>query len=435
LLGALLHQNACRDRCEDLKPEQFYDSEYGRLFARITERIDAGRNVSAVSLKHEFDNELLSNVLASMVGLIQVPELAGVIAECAARRELIDICQGLVTQMFAGDPVPTALSSALARIDVITGAKSDGRSVKLSAALDDAIAAIDIARGQNGPTGLSTGFRDIDYRIGGLEPGTLTVIAGRPAMGKSALALQWGINAARNGAGVLMISLEMSARELGRRVLSTAAGVPIKAMKYGTVDLDQAARIVTARRELGDLPLTIDDGAGLTVRQIAARARAARRNGLGLVVVDHLHIVRPEESDAKQGPTWAMGRISGAMKRLAKDCEVPVLVAAQLNRGVEGREDKRPGLGDLRQAGDIEQDADAVGFVYRPEYYLSNEPERQSKETNEIYANRCTVWATEKKRLAGVAEVIWGKVRDGESGTDRLRFDGATTTFSGSDAQ
>jgi replicative DNA helicase len=181
-------------------------------------------------------------------------------------------------------------------------------------------------------------------------------------MGKSAFGQQLAINAARHGVSVLVFSLEMSARELGRRALAVS-GVPVNAMKSGHIDCGQAQRIVLAQRALGDLPLMIVDAPGLTAAAIASRARSVSRKGLGLIVIDHLHIIPPEDADIRSGPTFAVGQISRAIKRLAKDLRVPVVLLAQLNRGVEGREDKRPVLGDLRQTGDIEQDADAVGFV------------------------------------------------------------------------
>lgn len=430
LLGALLHQNKARDRCLGLLPEHFADPEFGRVYARIVERIDAGLTVSAVSLKGEFGDPLLAQLLASMVSIMSITEYASVIRECAARREMIQIGEGLVTQAFNGDATAEALSNAISRIDAIANGGNDTAGVMLNVALDNAIQAIEAARLRQGPAGISTGFPSLDQRVGGLEAGTLTVLAGRPGMGKSALGWQIAVNAARDGVGVLAISLEMSAIELGRRALATAAQVPIAAMKYGRVTVEQAGRIVMARRERNDLPLTIEDSAGLTAIAIAARARAAKRKGLGLVLIDHLHIVRPEDADIRQGATWAVGRISGAMKRLAKDCGVPVLLLAQLNRGVEGRDDKRPGLADLRQAGDIEQDADAVGFVYRPEYYMANQPERKPGEADAPYNSRIDNWIADKERLAGKAELIWAKIRDGEPGTDTLQFDGPTTTFS-----
>lgn len=430
LLGALLHQNRAMERCLDLRPEHFFAPELGQVYARILERITTGRTVSAVSLKGEFGDPLLAELLGSMVGIPNVTEYATEIIECAGRRILIEIGEGLVTQAFAGAAPMELATEAANRMDALAVGSSESRGITLNAALDDAIQAIEDARQRQGPAGISTGFRCIDERIGGLEAGTLTVIAGRPGMGKSALGWLMALAAARDGVGVLAISLEMSSRELGRRALAAAARVPLAAMKYGRVTAEQAERIVLARREMNDLPLTIEDSAGLTTATIAARARAAKRKGLGMILVDHLHIVAPDAADAKQGATWAIGRISGAMKRLAKDCDVPVLLLAQLNRGVESRDDKRPGLSDLRQAGDIEQDADAVGFVYRPEYYLGNKPERKQTESSAVYDQRCIGWQEAKDQTASKAEVIWGKIRDGEPGSDHLMFSGPTTTFS-----
>lgn len=429
LLGALLHNNAARERCLTLRPEHFANDENARVYARIIDRIDAGATVSGVTLAGEFGSPLIANLLASMIGIKNVPELAQAVQECFRRRQLIEIGESLVTRAFAGDQTEEVAIQAAGRIDALATGTSAGTGIMLGAAVDGAVAAIEEARTREGPAGISTGFKALDERIGGLEPGTLTVLAGRPGMGKSALGFQIAINAARSGVGVLMVSLEMSSRELGRRALATAARVPITAMKYGRVSNDQASSIVKAQRELRELPLTIEDSAGSTAAMIAGKARSIKRKGLGLVVVDHLHIVRPDDIDAKAGPTWAVGRISGAMKRLAKDCGVPVLLLAQLNRGVEGREDKRPGLGDLRQAGDIEQDADAVGFVYRPEYYMDNKPERKPGELDPAYVGRVGQWMADKEQVAGKAEVIFAKVRDGEPGTNNLIFDGPTTTF------
>jgi replicative DNA helicase len=243
------------------------------------------------------------------------------------------------------------------------------------------------------------------------------------------------LNAARAGVGVLEVSLEMSAMQLGRRALSAASGVPLFAMKTGHMTTDEGSRLVMARRELAGLPLSIDDAGGQTPAMIAAKARAAKRkHGLGLLMIDHLNLMKPEDQDAKHGGTWATGRASNTVLQIAKDCGCPVLLLAQLNRGPENRDDKRPMLADLRQAGDIEQDAYAVGFVYRPEYYLGGEPETKDGETQAKAAERRYAWQERKDRCAGTAEVIWQKVRDGETGVDVMRFDGPTTTFTDLDS-
>jgi replicative DNA helicase len=429
VLGALLANNRAREQCLALSPEDFSDPDYARLYAWVIGDIDLGRRVDAISLRGQFEPQLIADVVASMVSLV-IDGYVREIKDCGARRSAIDICEALVTEAFAGGDTTSMLSNAATRIDeVMSGSGRLVSGVTLTQALDRAVAAIEEARDRKGPAGISTGFPTLDERIGGLEPGTLTVIAGRPGMGKSALGWQIALNAAVNKIGVLAISLEMSAVELGRRALASFAGVPVTAMKYGRVNIEQGSNIKLAQRRLRDLPLMIEDSAGQSAAVIAARARSMRRKGLGLIMIDHLHIVRPEDADARQGATWAIGRISGAMKRLAKDCECPVLLLAQLNRGVEGRDDKRPGLGDLRQAGDIEQDADAVGFVYRPEYYLGSKPERKSGEAAALYDARVATWQDGKADAVGKAELIWSKIRDGQPGTDALIFDGPTTAF------
>jgi replicative DNA helicase len=203
------------------------------------------------------------------------------------------------------------------------------------------------------------------------------------------------------------------------------------AIKRGSVGVEAADRVVGAGKSLRGLPIWIEDGTGTRASTITVRSRAWRRKhpGPALVIVDHLHIVRPEDGDIRSGATYAVGQVSGALKRLSKSCHLPVIALAQLNRGVEGREDKRPGLADLRASGDIEQDADSVGFLYREEYYLTGEPRQITGETEAKFNVRAAEWANQKAAAAGKAELIWSKVRDGQSGTDNLRFDGPTTSF------
>jgi replicative DNA helicase len=188
---------------------------------------------------------------------------------------------------------------------------------------------------------------------------------------------------------------------------------------------------VQARRAMQDLPLTIEDLSSQNTQMIAARARAAhRKHGLGLLVIDHLHIVATPASTERMGATWAVGQVSHALKQLAKQMNIPVLALAQLNRGVEGREEKRPTMADLRQSGEIEQDAEAIMLLYRPEYYLpKSEPDRHSTEKIEAWRERVNAWYDAQEKVAGIAEVIIPKVRDGEPGTVKLRFDGAKTSF------
>jgi replicative DNA helicase len=430
LLGALLHNNHAIERCGDLKPEHFAGEDLGAVFEAIVDGIGAGHVVDAVSLDGRFPRPLLASLLAAMVGIINVADYARVIRETSAARRMIEIGETLVNAAFSGGSPAEIGALAARQLDGLTMGTRPGNQSPLDAAMDAALASMERARtGQT--AGISTGFPSLDRRLGGLEPGLVYVVAGRPGMGKSAIGHQIAINAARAGVSVLELSLEMSATQLGRRTLASAAGVPINLMKSGQIGLDYAERLVKARKELAGLPLTIDDTAGQSPQEIAIKARAAKRSGkgLGLVMIDHLNLMRAEAEDARHGGTWATERASATCLQIAKDCGVPVLLLAQLNRGVEAREDKRPGLADLRQAGAIEQDAYAVGFVYREEYYNRAEPVINIGERIDHFNQRHLEWLDYRERIQHQAEMIWAKVRDGDPGTDKLRFDAPTATF------
>ena len=443
LLGALLTNNRSIEAvAEFLEPRHFADSIHGTIYRVIRDFWSVGRAVtpltiwpvleSMAALKPLGGNAYLAKLASHMISPRNSREYGEVIREAWARRELISIGEDIVNAAFMGGEQTAADIVALLDARMIEIAQADrnaARAKSLDEAIDAALAAAEEAARRGGPVGLSTGMRGIDDVLGGLEAGTLTVIAGRPGMGKSALCHQWAVAAARAGVGVIEISLEMSATQLGRRTLATAARVPLGRLQRGQHGAF-AERLVEARKQLRGLALTIEDGAGLTASQIAAKVREARRrHGVGLIMVDHLHIINTEQKDDKLGATVAIGRVSGAMKRLAKDFNAPVLLAAQLNRAVDGRDDKRPTLADLRQSGEIEQNADAVGFVYRGEYYLGQRPEKKAEETQQRYDQRCLDWDAARDRLHGTAEVIFAKVRDGAPQSVQLRWDGETTTF------
>lgn len=444
-LGALLCNNKVLDRAGPLLAQHFADPINGRIFDEAQRLIGEGRVVDAVTLKAAFGNSgildevggvaYLTQLLTAMVGIINAGDYAREIRSTWLRRQLIDAAEIMSNEAHELGPRRSPEEIAMAAIAMIDAAINSGgglieTNTTLDQAMDAAIAAIEKARG--GSAGLSTGFNCIDARLGGLEPGLIYVLAGRPGSGKSALGHRIALNAALCGVPVLELSLEMSATQLGRRALATFSGVPLNVMKTGQISQGDGERLTLARRKLHNLPLIIDDAAGQTPRMIAAKCRAAKRKhgALGLVMLDHLNLTRPDEEDARHGPTYVIERACGTMLQIAKDLNVPVLLLTQLNRGVENREDKRPMLADLRQAGAIEQDAYAVGFVYREEYYLNNEPERKEGELDERYIARLRSYEDHKASVAGKADLIWAKVRDGEPGTDHLLFDGRTTTFS-----
>ena len=431
MLGALLSNNRVREQCLNLDQEHFADPEYARAFTRITERIDEGGRVDAVSLRGEFEGDLIANLLGSMVGL-QISEYVLAIKDCAARRQLIEIAEHMAAQAFAGGLTTETAINAAARIDAIALGSCPISGIMLGDAVTQALAALKDAQEHSGLAGLSSGYHCIDERLGGFEDDTLTIIAARPGMGKTGLGCNIAIKMARAGVPVIMFSLEMSRMQLARRALASATGVPVIAIKRGSVNVKNTGDLVGAGKSLLGLPLWIEDAAGVPASVIASRTRAWRRKHAGpaMMMVDHLHIVRPEDGDIRSGATYAVGEVSGALKRISKACGMPVVALAQLNRGVEGRDDKRPGLADLRQSGNIEQDADSIAFIYREEYYLGNEPIRKPAESEGAHNSRRATWAEDKQRVSGDADLIWAKVRDGQPGTDKLKFDGPTTTFS-----
>lgn len=431
ILGAVLFNNSTLEHCANLRPQHFVYEDHGRVFAAIVDKINAGQKVSALGLKGEFPDELLANLLGSFVSANVVPEYAELVRDAAARRGLIDVGESIVTSAFSSAGGAKQALAAINEIDaILSGVASNSQRVaSLGQAMEAAVEAMEQAR--NGASGMPTGFRAINARLGGLEPGLVYAIAGRPAMGKSAVGHCIALNMARSGFPVLELSLEMSVTQLGRRALATLAKVPLATLKRGNPDPDQAERIVSAQRESANLPLWIDDAGGQTPHQIAARVREwKRKHGIRMVMIDHLNLVAPDAEHSKDNITTTTGLAADAMLRVAKENDVAVLQLVQLNRGVEAREDKRPTLADLRQSGNIEQDAYAVGFVYREEYYLRNKPEKKGTDSQSAYELRCAAWQEDFDRAVGKAEIIWAKVRDGEPGTDVLRFDGATTTFS-----
>ena len=306
LLGALLANNRAFDRLDGLRAEHFADPINGRIFAAIQARVQAGKLADAITLRQDFEAAgtlrdvggmaYLAQLLAGMVSTLAAAEYATSIRDAWARRRLIEAGEQLAqrAQGDAGD-IEAILVEFTAAVDDIRAAGGEAkRGLTGNEIMDAALAAADRACA-GGASGISTGMTSVDRALGGLEPATLNVLAGRPGSGKSSLGQQWAVAAARAGVPVLEFSLEMSGPALGRRILSAASGVPIWRMKRGA-HADYAAKLLETRRELADLPITVHDGGRFSAAEIAAKCRAAKRkSGLGLIVVDHLHLVRPEE--------------------------------------------------------------------------------------------------------------------------------------------
>ncbi len=289
-------------------------------------------------------------------------------------------------------------------------------------------------------SGVTTGLDGLNTRTGGLHNSDLVIVAGRPGMGKSSLATNIAFNAARRwvrdmadgiaeeksiGAPVAIFNLEMSADQLATRILAEQSGISSEALRMGRINHGDFQNLVRASRDLQDLPLYIDDTAGLTIAALRTRARRLkRRHKIGMVIVDYLQLLQGS-GKANDNRVNEISEISRGLKTLAKELNVPVIALSQLSRAVESREDKRPQLSDLRESGSIEQDADMVWFLYREDYYEMNK-EPDINQDAAAYA----AWREKMDRISGHSELIVAKQRHGATGKVRLYFDSKITKFS-----
>jgi replicative DNA helicase len=289
-------------------------------------------------------------------------------------------------------------------------------------------------------TGVTTGLRDLDRKLGGLQKSDLIILAGRPSMGKTALATNMGFNAAQaaldpeTGAKfhVAFFSLEMSSEQLATRILAEKSGVSSDRIRRGDVREDDFGRVVTAAQEMNSAPFFIDDTPAITIPMLRTRARRLKRQfGLDLIIVDYLQLMRGSNSKGPENRVQEISEITRGLKAIAKELDVPVLALSQLSRAVELRDDKRPQLADLRESGSIEQDADVVMFVYRDQYYHERaEPKQRSDEGDDKFHERLERWKRRAEEVYNKADVIIAKQRHGPIGTVTLQFEGIVTKFS-----
>jgi replicative DNA helicase len=322
---------------------------------------------------------------------------------------------------------------------------SEGGFVPFEKALTAAIEGAERAfRSSGGVSGLATGLKAIDGMMGGLHPSDLVILAGRPGMGKTALATRIAFGAAKalaeeaRAAGaakpagtVAVFSLEMSAEQLATRLLAEEARVSSDRIRRGVLDERDFRRFVEVSRSLAAFPLYIDDTPALSISALRTRCRRLKRtHGLSLVVVDYLQLLRPAPGTRPESRVLEISQITQGLKAIAKELSVPVLALSQLSRAVEAREDKRPQLADLRESGTIEQDADVVMFLYRDEYYLQQrQPKQMAYPSEEKYQDALEKWQKDMERVHNLAELIVAKQRHGPTGKRELFFEAEFTRF------
>jgi replicative DNA helicase len=461
LLGALLSNNKAYDRvAEFLAPEHFADPIHAKIFGAIARRVEASQVADPVTLRAEFEHAgvleevggtaYLGTLLTAMVGIINAGDYGRAIYDAWIRRQLIDIGETVVNQAFSPQPDlegPQQIEAAEhALYQLATHGNADGKMVAFREALRRAIDLAALAHKHAGHvSGLSTGLRDLDKKTGGLHPSDLLILAGRPGMGKTALATKIAFGAARalmNNArlqnpdavpkgSVAIFSLEMSADQLATRLLAEEARVSSDRIRRGDIHDRDFDRFVAVSKELQTLPLFIDDTPAITLSALRTRCRRlARTRGLSLVVIDYLQLMRPNPGARFESRVLEISMITQGLKALAKELAVPLLALSQLSRAVEAREDKRPQLSDLRESGSIEQDADAVMFVYRDEYYLQQRvPKEMAFDSSEKYQSAMDKWQRDMESVHNKAELLLEKQRHGPTGKIDLFFEGEYTRF------
>ena len=455
LAAVLMNNRALEKVSEFLRPEDFSHPAHQEIYKLAQRQFAAGIPFDIITAKNYLDQQgtlesvggvdYLTQLASAGATVVNVEQYGQIVHENALRRELINLGQSITDSAFIEDldtPVSKQIEIAEQKLFnmAVTG-DSNREITPISGALKNALLEAEIAYKADGKlSGLTTGFNDLDKSLSGLHKSNLIIIAGRPAMGKTALAMNIAFNAANaiyNGrankqykGAVAFFSLEMGASELAARVLSSQSRIPATSMRSGALTDEDFLKMTQFSDAISRIPLFIDDTPGMSVPMIRTRARrlARKYGGIALIVIDYLQLLTSPGGKNKDNRVQELSEITRALKMLAKELDVPVVALSQLSRSVENRDDKRPQLADLRESGSIEQDADIVMFTYREEYYLQNRnpSERMSNTINEKIEK---TWQARYERSKNKADIIIGKNRHGRIDTVHLAFFGDYSLF------
>jgi len=465
LLGALMIDNRLVEDVQlKLRPDHFFEPLHGRIYESILRMTDANRVANPVTLKPMFDGDeamkevggpaYLAQLTGSGAAIIGARDFAAQIYDLALLRALVGVGRDLVEgALDTSEEVAPLAQIERAETELYKVAEEGGAEGKAKSFGDASKLALEMAeRALNSGghlSGFTTGLDSLNTKIGGLHKSDLTIVAGRPGMGKSALGTNFAVAAAQRflrdaedgiapeksaGAPVALFSLEMSADQLATRILAEQSGITSENLRTGRITQHEFRDLARAAAELQSLPLYIDDTPGLTIAALRTRARRLKRQkGIGMIVVDYLQLLQGT-GRGNDNRVQEISEISRGLKQLAKELDVPVIGLSQLSRQVEQREDKRPQLSDLRESGSIEQDADIVLFIYREDYYVKGVevemPTPDEAASNPERRQKYEDWDAKYQAVKGKAEIIVAKQRHGSTGIVRVRFDGRTTKFS-----
>jgi replicative DNA helicase len=459
LLGAILVNNEAFYRVSDfLEAKHFFEPIHQRIYELAGGLVRANKLATPVTLKTflpgDVDiaglsvNQYLARLAAEATTIINAQDYGRTVYDLSIRRDLIAIGEDMVNLAYDApvDSTPNQhIEDAERKLyEIAETGRYDSGFQRFAQALTTAVDMAARAYQRDGSlSGLATGLTDLDARMGGLQSSDLIILAGRPGMGKTALATNIAYNvaksyvpetradgqtAAANGGIVGFFSLEMSAEQLATRIIAEQTGIPSSKIRRGGIDERDFEKIKDISIELQSLPFYVDETGGLSIGQLAARARRLKRQrGLDLLVIDYLQLLSGSTRRSSENRVQEITEITTRLKALAKELAIPILALSQLSRQVESRDDKRPQLSDLRESGSIEQDADVVMFVFREEYY------HQMRKPTEANREKFGEWLAEGERVEGKAEVIIGKQRHGPTGTVELQFDAAVTRFANLD--
>ena len=454
LLGAILVNNDAFYRVSDfLKSQHFYEPLHRKIFEVSAELIRMGKMANPVTIKTFLPADekvgdmtvahYLARLAAEAVNVINAGDYGRAIYDLATRRALITVGEDMVNIAYDA-PVDMApqeqIEDAERRLfELAETGRYDGGFESFTDAVKTAVDMANAAFMRDGHlSGVATGLRDLDKQMGGLQASDLIIIAGRPGMGKTSLATNIAFNIAsvyepaqqadgsfkaKNGGVVGFFSLEMSSEQLATRIISEQTEIPSSKIRRGEITETDFEKLVACSQMMQKIPLFIDQTGGISIAQLAARARRLKRQrGLDVIVIDYIQLMQGSSARASQNRVQEITEITTGLKALGKELGVPIIALSQLSRQVESRDDKRPQLSDLRESGSIEQDADVVLFVFREEYYLKN---REPKPGTPEYMQ----WENDMNETRGKAEVIVAKQRHGPTGSVSLGFQAEFTRF------
>ena len=441
VIGSILLNNEIFDEINLLiNSKNFYDPMHQKIFAAIEKLIYSGMLANPITLKNYFENEkdelnvpdYLVKITKFSTSSRQAIEYSKLIYDLYVKRELIKISENIIDTAKLNDldndgkSIIENFEKSL--FDLAEKGSFSSSLVKFDEAMKMTIEMASSAyKNEEGIVGVPTGLTDLDYRLGGLHKSDLLIIAGRPSMGKTALATNIAFNAAKKiqndgrKSTIAFFSLEMSSEQLSTRILAEQSRIKSNDIRTGKISEEQFDKFIETSKNISELPLYVDETPAISIAALSNRARRIKRlYGLDMVVVDYIQLMKA--SNFREGRVQEISEITQGLKALAKELSVPVLALSQLSRAVEHRDDKKPQLSDLRESGSIEQDADVVMFVYREAYYL------QGKEPRPATVEHAE-WQAKMNDISHLAEIIIGKQRHGPTGNVMLEFEAMFTKF------